>query len=58
MSRKRTTSTIGRTICVDCHQRTLGLAAGMMASPGAPLQGAIAAEGSFRRIKNWLKRTR
>jgi hypothetical protein len=29
----------------------------MMASPGAPLQGAIAAEGSFRRIKNWLKRS-
>lgn len=58
MSRKRTTSTIGRTICVPCHQRTLGLAAGMLAAPvapTAPVAGAIATEGVFRRIVSRLR---
>ncbi len=55
MSRKRATSTIGRTICVECHQRTLGLAAGVIANPSAPLVGAVATEGWFRRIVSQMR---
>lgn len=45
-----------RRVCEPCNARILGLAAGVLANPGAPVVGAIATEGWFARIR--ARRTR
>jgi hypothetical protein len=50
MSRRPVESFSGRTICQDCHDRTTGLAAGMLAG-GGDVGNAIAVEGWYRRLR-------
>jgi len=51
MSRRPVTTTTGRSVCASCRDRTTAAAAGVLANPDAPVAGAIATEGWFRRLR-------
>jgi hypothetical protein len=42
----------GRTVCVDCRDDLLAAAAGVIANPATPIEGAIATQGWFRRFRD------
>ncbi len=58
MSRRPVRTATGREVCGACRDRTTAAAAGVVANPGAPVAGAIATEGWFRRVKAWRRKPR
>jgi hypothetical protein len=52
MSRRPVTTTTGRSVCAACRDRTTAAAAGVLTNPDAPVAGAIATEGWFRRLRS------
>ncbi|HET8619250.1 MAG TPA: hypothetical protein VFM27_09840 [Acidimicrobiales bacterium] len=50
MSRRSVTTATGRRVCADCRDRVTAAAAGVLASPEAPVAGATATAGWFRRL--------
>ena len=56
-NRRRVETVTGRTVCEDCRDDVLAAAAGVIADPGTPVQGAIETQGWFRRIRSF-RRTR
>ncbi len=44
-------SITGRQICSECDGDIAAAAAGVLANPGAPVAGAIATQGWFRRLR-------
>jgi len=50
MSRHPVRTATGRQVCAACRDRTTAAAAGVLANPDAPVAGAIATEGWFRRL--------
>jgi len=47
----KTTTLTGRTVHEDCGANLIAASAGAAASPGAPVVGAIATEGWFKRLR-------
>jgi hypothetical protein len=45
----------GRQVCADCRDDTTAAAAGMVANPARPVEGAIATRGWFRRLRAWRR---
>jgi hypothetical protein len=53
MSRKPVKTVLGRTVCTDCSNTTIGVAAGMLGAQATgvdPVPTAIASEGFLRRL--------
>jgi len=46
----------GRAVCAECRDDVVAAAAGVMANPDAPVEGAIATQGWFRRLRDHRKR--
>jgi hypothetical protein len=60
MSRKPVKTVLGRQVCTDCQNTTIGLAAGVLGAPitGAdPLMSAVLTQGIFRRMLRRKKPT-
>ncbi len=50
-ARKRVQTITGRWVCADCRDDVLAAAAGVIANKAAPIEGAIATQGWFRRLR-------
>lgn len=56
-TRKPVQTVTGRTVCADCRDDVLAAAAGVIADPATPVEGAIATQGWFRRLRDHGKRS-
>jgi hypothetical protein len=55
MSRRPVRTASGRQVCAACRDGVTAAAAGVLANPDAPVAGAIATEGWYRRLKRWRR---
>jgi hypothetical protein len=55
MSRRRAETATGRVVCAECRDDILAASAGVIANPDAPVVGAIATRGWFRRLRELRK---
>lgn len=56
-TRVRVDTITGRTVCEQCRDDVLAAATGVITHPQAPVQGAIATQGWFRRLRDFKKRS-
>src|SRR3954454_15251073 len=56
--RKRTETITGRVVCEECGAGLIARTVRVLSNPDAPVGGAIATEGWFRRVRNLRRQSK